>query len=440
MELKVQDHAKLSRGVGPSPESGMGRSTEWFTESDESYFGSETPDTSPSEEKVSGQSDPGEDASKYKVNKLKKVGIYGFMCVLFILVMLIPNFISYINKQGNGGNVNVSEQQNINQLNEIKHLKQQISLLQNNNEETIAQIDRKVEQRIRDIMSNSAEVKGDDAKLDALIESNRLMQEQIKKLSEENIKKEPPQPKKGSSSSSVAFTLVAQKKEEKALLEAKIAEEVKNTAPDYDIRPGMQVGMTIPAVLDTTIMSSLLLDRYYVSSTTQRDIEIAPGYILPRGTKFLGKPTSDFESRRIVVDINKVQYGSSELNLKGVLLDGRQSPGLVTKYVDPMNSAIWAALPLSIASATAAALQDTATYYNSNTGQTYESTAWSGKNAVLEGTAEALSNVTEIITEMHRRKKPVIIVRSGIDVNVQISEKLPLDRLIASGIVRPVAR
>lgn len=140
------------------------------------------------------------------------------------------------------------------------------------------------------------------------------------------------------------------------------------------------------------------------------------------------------------MDINKVQYGSSELNLKGVLLDGRQSPGLVTKYVDPMNSAIWAALPLSIASATAAALQDTATYYNSNTGQTYESTAWSGKNAVLEGTAEALSNVTEIITEMHRRKKPVIIVRSGIDVNVQISEKLPLDRLIASGIVRPVAR
>lgn len=140
------------------------------------------------------------------------------MCVLFILVMLIPNFISYINKQGNGGNVNVSEQQNINQLNEIKHLKQQISLLQNNNEETIAQIDRKVEQRIRDIMSNSAEVKGDDAKLDALIESNRLMQEQIKKLSEENIKKEPPQPKKGSSSSSVAFTLVAQKKKRRRFL------------------------------------------------------------------------------------------------------------------------------------------------------------------------------------------------------------------------------
>ena len=82
-------------------------------------------------------------------------------------------------------------------------------------------------------------------------------------------------------------------------------------------------------------------------------------------------------------------------------------------------------------------MQDMTTYHNSVTGDSYERPTFNAENAVLQGTSNALSSVSSLMLQQHMRKQPTIIVKSGIPVQIQISEKLVLDSLIDTGIVRP---
>ncbi|MDD3673335.1 MAG: hypothetical protein PHG70_07445, partial [Synergistaceae bacterium] len=59
------------------------------------------------------------------------------------------------------------------------------------------------------------------------------------------------------------------------------------------------------------------------------------------------------------------------------------------------------------------------------------------ENAVLQGTSNALGNVSGMILQQQMRKQPTIIVKAGIPVQIQISEKLVLDSLVDTGIVKP---
>ena len=121
-----------------------------------------------------------------------------------------------------------------------------------------------------------------------------------------------------------------------------------------------------------------------------------------------------------------------------MILDRLGSPGLVSKYVDPLDRAILPIMLTSFASATAEALQDMTGYYNRIDGSYYERPDFDAGNAALQGTADTLESAANLIAASAARKKPVIIVRSGIDVKVQISDKLTMDKLIESGIVRPI--
>jgi len=48
---------------------------------------------------------------------------------------------------------------------------------------------------------------------------------------------------------------------------------------------------------------------------------------------------------------------------------------------------------------------------------------------------DALRMQSRILLEMQSRKKPVIIVNRNIPVQIQISERIPLEILIESGVV-----
>ena len=391
---------------------------------------------------VSGQTAPDHsDSAGQGIRKKQTMKTVGIILVFTLAVFGYLGYEVMGMRSGKGpapksSQGSVTAEDDIKAIQEKKALEEKLALMTHQKDEALSQIENRIDEKLKAYEAASGgNVSAEMAEqLKSVAEGQAKLQEQIAVL--QTKKEDEKKPMEGSASPTVAFNRLGeiakkQAEEEKALA-AKAAE-----LPPYDIRAGLQTGSVIPAVLRTTMVSSMLLDRFFVVAETTEPYEIMPGYILPAGVRFLGKPTADMEARRMLVDVNKMQYGSTELDLKGCMLDYRGNPGLVTKYIDPLNQAIFPVLLTSLASATAAAMQDMTTYHNSVTGDSYERPTFNAENAVLQGTSNALNSVSSIMLQQQLRKQPTIIVKSGIPVQVQISEKLVLDSLIDTGIVKP---
>lgn len=316
---------------------------------------------------------------------------------------------------------------------------QKLALTEHRYNEAINQMEMLIAQRVQEELSKQPKTDQNDdlaKQLRAINQSQENMRAEMMKLAQKKEEEEL-KPKEGSTRPTIGFNMLPELKKVQEEEKAKIL-AAQSKEPDIDIRMGLQEGHQIPAKLDSAIYSSTLLDGYWVTATTTEDFEIMKGYTLPKGVRFLGKATADMDSRRIVVTIEKMQYASSSVKVKGMLLDKKGSPGLISKYIDPLDQALFPILLTSFAAATADALQDMTTYYNAITGTYYSASDFNAGNAALQGGADALEDVSRLIARRAYNKKPIIIVRSGIEVKVQISDKLTMDKLVESGIVRPI--
>lgn len=247
---------------------------------------------------------------------------------------------------------------------------------------------------------------------------------------QEEVEEEPIEPAEGSSGKTTLFSAVQE-------YTARLAEESKVDipAPKYTKGKGVQTGRMIPGRLLTTLISSAALQDFYAVVETTESFSVASGAELPAGVRFLGKVLPDFESRRIIVKIEKMQYGDVEMPVSGIVLDERGNPGLVSKYVDPLNQAMWGSLLPNMLAAAADAAQDMVSYYDEDYDEERERPEFSEKNVALQGAADSLRLQAQILTEMQSRKKPVIIVNKDIPVLVQITERIPLEILLESGVI-----
>ena len=335
-----------------------------------------------------------------------------------------------------------ARQREIEALRAKEKAEEKLALTEHKYNDAINQMDSLIAQRVaEELAKREQSVPGDvntalAEQLKAINESQERLREEMNRLAAKKEEEEL-QPKEGSSAPTISFNLLPQIKQAQMEENERIKAE-QMIEPEIDVRMGLQAGHMIPAKLDNAIYSSTLLEGYWVSATTTEPFEILKGYVLPKGVRFMGKATADMDSRRIVVNIEQLQYASSTVKVKGMILDRLGSPGLVSKYVDPLDRAILPIMLTSFASATAEALQDMTGYYNRIDGSYYERPDFDAGNAALQGTADTLESAANLIAASAARKKPVIIVRSGIDVKVQISDKLTMDKLIESGIVRPI--
>ena len=335
-----------------------------------------------------------------------------------------------------------ARQREIEALRAKEEAEEKLALTEHKYNDAINQMDSLIAQRVaEELAKREQSVPGDvntalAEQLKAINESQERLREEMNRLAAKKEEEEL-QPKEGSSAPTISFNLLPQIKQAQMEENERIKAE-QMIEPEIDVRMGLQAGHMIPAKLDNAIYSSTLLEGYWVSATTTEPFEILKGYVLPKGVRFIGKATADMDSRRIVVNIEQLQYASSTVKVKGMILDRLGSPGLVSKYVDPLDRAILPIMLTSFASATAEALQDMTGYYNRIDGSYYERPDFDAGNAALQGTADTLESAANLIAASAARKKPVIIVRSGIDVKVQISDKLTMDKLIESGIVRPI--
>lgn len=377
-----------------------------------------------------------------KGNNGLKVAILVIAMALAIFALLAFQFLNTSSDGTVPAPEDPARQREIEALRAREEAEQKLALTEHKYNEAINQMDELIAQRVAEELAKRQEPASGGVstelaeQLRSISESQERMRQEMARISAQK-EEEMLQPKEGSSAPTISFNMLpqikqAQEEENKRLLEA------QNKEPDIDVRMGLQMGHLIPAKLDNAIYSSTLLEGYWVTATTTEPFEITKGYILPKGVRFLGKASADMDSRRIVVNIERLQYGSSTVKVKGMILDRLGSPGLVSKYVDPLDRAILPIMLTSFASATAEALQDMTGYYNRIDGSYYERPDFNAGNAALQGTADTLESAANLIAASAARKKPVIIVRSGIDVKVQISDKLTMDKLIESGIVRPV--
>jgi len=258
----------------------------------------------------------------------------------------------------------------------------------------------------------------------------RLREEMMRVPEVEEEEVEPIEPAQGSSSKTALFSSI---KEYQARLEEEAKVEIPE--PKFIKAKGVQTGQMIAGKLLTTLISSTAIQDFYAVIETTESFPISTGVTLPPGVRFLGKVVPDFESRRIIVRVEKMQYKDVEMPVSGIVLDERGNPGLVSKYVDPLNQAMWGSLLPNILAAAADAAQDMTDYYDEDYDMERERPEFSERNIALQGAADALRLQSQILMEMQMRKKPVIIVNKDIPVMIQVTERIPLEILLESGVV-----
>lgn len=258
----------------------------------------------------------------------------------------------------------------------------------------------------------------------------RLREEMMYVPTVEEEEIEPPEPMQGSSSRTALFSSVQE-------YQAKLTEEAKVEIPEpkFTKAKGVQTGQMIPGKLLTTLISSTVMQDFYAVIETTESYPISVGITLPAGVRFLGKVIPDFESRRIIVRVERMQYKDVEMPVSGIVLDERGNPGLVSKYIDPLNQAVWGSLLPNMLAAAADAAQDMTDYYDDDYDIERERPEFSEKNIALQGAADALRLQAQILTEMQMRKKPVIIVNKDIPVMIQVTDRIPLETLLEAGVV-----
>lgn len=258
----------------------------------------------------------------------------------------------------------------------------------------------------------------------------RLREEMMYVPTVEEEELEPPEPMQGSSSKTALFSSVQE-------YQAKLTEEAKVEIPEpkFTKAKGVQTGQMIPGKLLTTLISSTVMQDFYAVIETTESYPISVGITLPAGVRFLGKVIPDFESRRIIVRVERMQYKDVEMPVSGIVLDERGNPGLVSKYIDPLNQAVWGSLLPNMLAAAADAAQDMSQYYSVYYDEERERPEFSEKNIALQGAADALRLQAQILTEMQMRKKPVIIVNKDIPVMIQVTDRIPLETLLEAGVV-----
>jgi hypothetical protein len=301
----------------------------------------------------------------------------------------------------------------------IKTLEEERVSLQANMAEMLSEQVKPLREQVSELVSLKEEI----ARLQSELEAERQYQKEPEEPEEK------PEPKEGSSQKTTLFSALDS-------YNAKLAEAAKVDVPEpkYTKAKGVQTGQMIKGRLLTTLISSTAIQDFYAVIETTESLSIDGRLSLPAGVRFLGKVVPDYESRRIFVKVEKMQYRDVEMPVSGVVLDERGNPGLVSKYVDPLNQAMWGTLIPNMLAAAADAAQDMVTYYDRDYYEERERPEFSTKNVALQGTADALRVQAQILTEIQTRKKPVIIVNKDIPVLVQITGRVPLDILLESGV------
>lgn len=375
--------------------------------------------------------------------KKKRVKIVILMSLIALLIVgafgvytFMDVFSSSKPKQKQQVLLNISEEEYQRLLKEREELAKRIGLLEQEKGQWEREIDKRVNERIAELAQH-LQKNNPNKDLERVMQELKNMQRQLQSMQQSSVAQQPTEPKKGSSASSQILNRVSAWKE----AQEAIAEEVAKAAeaePTYVKMQGIQPGTMINGILETRLVSAQVAtntEQFYAVITTTEPVSVGK-FALPVGVKFLGKVVSDFDARRIFVELTSMQYKDVSIPVSGVVLDGvTGSPGLISKYIDPVNQAAWNLLIPNLLASAAEVAQEMDTRVTDD-GYVYETPKYTAENVARQGLARTMTSMSSMLTEAYLRKKPVMLVNANTPVKVQITDIIPLDVLLESGVVQ----
>lgn len=399
---------------------------------------------------VSGLSDPdtapGEGGSG---DKVKKVLMFGVPLLLVSIGLVVYLGWDLVKEFGGGSRtVNETAKQTLGVTDaeytkimaQLQDRDRRLSLLEEERVKRESELDAKIREAVAAVAMSEAEKKRMEetagllrdvtASQSAMLDSIRLLEERLRAKLEE-APEYPAQPPKGSTATSSLYSALPQWNERIAQTEAAMAERA-SAAPPYRVERGVKTGGFASGVLRTSLISSTHVADLKAVVETTSPIEVSDGAFIPVGAVFIGTAKSDIENtRRMHLDLTEMRVGDVVIPVKAIALQNG-NPGLVSKYIDPLNSAAWSMLLPNLIAGAASAAQDM-TEKTNRYGETYQEPEFSGKNVALGGVAKTMQLQSQIMYEVQARKKPVIIVHRNIPVEIQFVSPIPFELLLEAG-------
>jgi hypothetical protein len=403
---------------------------------------------------VAGMSDPDIGAGGAPKGDLGRTMLIGIPLIVVLFSVLLY-FGWDIVREFSGGssptaknqpnNVRVSDAEYMDLLARLKERDDRLQVLEKEREQISLDVETKIRNALQGL-ENAEESKRRAEEANRKIAEMAASQEQLvnslaqlrEELSKRPVTPEQPlypaEPPRGSQSNTILYNTLAQRNERIARIEDDLAKRAAEP-PAFTVARGVKTGTFLRGVLNTALISSPALENFKAVVELTEDYEVVPGGYLPKGTLFLGKAVSDLENtRRMYLEVSEMRVGHITVPVRAMVLQNG-NPGMVTKYIDPLNSAAWSMLLPNILAAAADSAQDMIETKNSITGSTEERPEFSTRNVLLQGVGDSMRLQSQVMYEVNARKKPVIIVKRGIPVEIQILDTIPLEVLLDAGII-----
>ena len=425
-----------------------------FAEEKESGHGSlDFSELEKEREFVAGMSDPDAGSSRTPGSGLGRTLILGIPLIIILFGVLIYFGWDIINEFSGGSgsvsknqpnNVRISDAEYMELLASLKERDERLQTLERERDQIYVDVETKIKNALSGL-ENAEESKRRaeeankrlaemSAAQDQLVSAIADLRARLEKNPESEKPLYPEEPRKGSSAATIAYNTLAQRNERIAKIEDELAKRAAEP-PAFTVARGVKAGVFLKGVLNTALISSPALENFKAVVELVEDYEVVPGGYLPKGTLFLGHAKSDLENtRRMYLEVTEMRVGHITVPVRAMVLQNG-NPGMVTKYVDPLNSAAWSMLLPNILAAAADSAQDMIETKNSITGSTEERPEFSTRNVLLQGVGNSMRLQSQVMYEVNARKKPVIIVKRGIPVEIQILDTIPLETLLDAGVI-----
>ena len=354
-------------------------------------------------------------------------------------------------KPTSGGVIDVDDPRYAGQMQKIAELEEKIKTLQTdklNTEKIIAERLNEESAKIIDIINaktegmKNIEILTETANKLAvnntrIIESVQLLQNKMNEKETDGNSTAPEEREATEDDSNLmVLNTSATKIQEKEAYEQR-AKELANKKPPFTVAAGMQMGTEIPAMLVNSISNIQDLDNFFAKAVTTQDIQITKTHYLPKGTVFLGKPVPDESRQKIVVNVTKLILQDTEMDVKGIFLDRRGQPGLVSRVYDPADSVAWKILLPTLLAGAATSLQEKEDYIsNTQTGDVSQRPKNTLENNLLAGVGTTVNTFSQMQIERAMQKGIIIVVSANSPVKILLSERLPLSWLIEGQVAK----
>lgn len=190
---------------------------------------------------------------------------------------------------------------------------------------------------------------------------------------------------------------------------------------------GIPAGNLYNGLLVTGAVSSK--EKCPVIVQLKEDILIRNKVVIPKDTRLIGYAITDYNTRQIYFDINRLILNDREIKVKASLVNKDGTPGFCSKYIDKTNEVFWKTIALNFVSTMLQSFKDI-TYFVTDQGipvKTYDDTTL---NTVIDASSAGLISFSEQIMRDAQAMGAIILVNPNIEVKIMLEEYIPIEKLM----------